>query len=1533
MKTKMKRVLALFLSLSLVLATFGDLAQVKAADYTDVTLTSTEGWNTSNDGTNWILYLNTSGYTSTDWSYKYKGFTIDVNGVTGTTTQVSSTENNRLYCTIPTSLVPTTDGTVFTIKAGQYAPDDAGTTTGINITADFQIVVSEGRLVHTTLVDPGSATTFNNTANSFYFYLYDKSGNLVSTGLESWTNFISPSWCDGTRVTQDAVANQWSLVYSGVFIDGSPMNYWDAHFKNVEAGTFYIDGLSAVSGTTVTIKGHFVSSTQADWVVQGNYYLQEISFTYDGTNWNYSSPTEYDGVTLTSTDGWNTAVSGDNWVLYLNTDSYTSTDWSYKYKGFTYECNGVTGTTGQISSAENNRLYCTIPTSVVSADNGTTFTIKAGTYDPDATGTIDGLCILNDFDIVVNEGRLMHTTVLEPASVEAFNSTANSFYFSLKDADGNGLATGCESWTNFLSPAYCDGTRIEQAKWSSIYTGVWVDGTPLAYWDAHFKNTAAGEFYIDGLSATNGTTIVVRGVFDSATQANWTSVGNFFLPELTFTYDGSTWTYVDSSSIIEHTGTPIFDESNGELGFYFTAGETAFPYDAANWSIIATAEDTEESGVFLNGEKTEVYLKKVDQDRWYVCMSDAEIVPEADDEITIAGSFVYQNHRITFEEATFTFNGTQYEGPSTTYNGTPELLEIGEYGSAAGFYFKAGDGAPYATDWSLTSTAIDGEENGVFINDVKTAIYLKKTNTDEWYVCISDAGVTLNAGDVLTVKGSFKIGNTSDTVVFTEKDFVFNGKRFSDGQFTATDFTITGLAYSDINYDTTNNRWNMYFTLSANIPGDVDSTYYPYMTYEIDGTEYTTHWFKSSSAHTVDGETIYNLYFPIEALPQTLEQEYAITVKAGTQQGRISGTNAARTDGINLTEDYQFVVGGDYEASAPTIDYTMSNGGNENGIYLSSGDAFPTIGWDYSLTKVESNDGIYVDNASTDVFIKKYEDNKYYVCLSDMGITAVEGTIVMLKGAFTTAGLNTVTFKTAKYIYTDGQWKVYTATVEIDSTGVWGDATGTSELNSADLIRIKRYLAKETEEIGLYDADLNASGNIDKYDTRLVRRLLIGDEYSRYGSNLEGAPEYTNTDDEMRLAAYVAPAYNADTIATALQTYADAGFTTIIGENRVMYGDANLDAYMKAAQNAGLDVLVQSGNIQNMAMGNITYDVNTIETEFNALLKYDNFRGLFLGDEPEIAELESHTNVLTTLKSLNAEHGKDLFIAHHPLYTEETYLWNDDSLSLPEKYLKYAETYGGLFGEFMYDFYPFRHSYSFELFENEIGAEDYMRDGWFNNLTLAATASKGKVPTGITVQSYAENLNSKDHYRDVTEADVSFQVYSALAYGMKSIQYFTYDEHWDTGVGTTNCMIYGGGKTAIYDAVKNVNAEIKAIDHMMLNFNWQGTIGIPVDDEDGLMSYVTSYDYSSPRISAYSATNDAIIGCLKDLNGYDGFMLVNAKDPIDNVSVTVSVTFNDATHAKVYIDGVESTVALTDGKYSATLTPGQGIFVIPYIAE
>lgn len=1507
--------LAMLLTLTLVLASFGEFSHVKAANNTNVKLTGTVTQHTklNDEGTIWAIYLKTEGYTSTNWDWKYDGFTYEIDGVTGTTGQVSSVTDNQLYCTIPVNELPNENGSVVTIKAGNY--DSQSGIEGIHITEDFTMVVLDGCLVHTSYVyEAWSATTFNNSATNFYFHLYDKNGQEITTPFASWNNFFSVSTYEGTRLD----SGEWSNVYSGVFVDGEPINYFDGTFKNPGGSdAFYVAGFNADEGTVLTIRGLFVSS-DSGWNVLDTCYFSEFSFTYDGTTWNFSRPTDYTKVTLTGVIEQHTKLDDakTQWNLYLTNEGLNDTDdadgWNYKYQGLTYEYNGTNYTTGQSSTSDDGlqqALYCSIPTSVLPANvpNGTQIVIKAGKYDwNNDYNKYQGIEILNDITLVVQDGYLVKKiTYTEytgtPTYVQAdVNDSKKGFYFT---AGETAFPYSPEwAWVTNAAEGDANGIFINGEKTNAFLKKYDVDGWYVVFADA-------------GVVPQVNDRITIKGAFLYETH-------RITFAETTFVYDGTNYNLY--SEVKEYQGTPVFKESGNIGGFYFTAGEQEFPYDSANWSYIAYAENGNENGVLLNGNKTSVYLKKVGADSWYVCMGDAGVVPEKENIITISGSFVYEGadakHRITFAEAQFTWDGSAYKAytPSQNYTGTPVLAEEGKYGSAAGFYFTSEDGAPYAGDWSLKYLATDGNSNGVLVNGEKTSIYLKKLSEKSWYVCLGDSSVNLKAGDIVTITGSFKAENSTDTVTFTEKSFPFNGKRFADGEYTATEFSISELQYTNTQYN--NNCWNMYFTLSTEIQGESNATYYPYMTYEIDGTSYETHWYKASDT---------SIYFVIESdkLPQNIEEEYEIVLKAGTSQGRDTGSNAARQDGINLTEDFSFTVGEEYIASTPSISYTDDGGTNVKGMFLSSYDLSPALGWGYALTKADSESGFYVYNSQTKQYdetnmcIKKVGENKYYASLSDDNDrSASEGTALMIRGSFTFRGLYKVTFKTAKFVYENGQWNVYSATVAQPSTGQVGDANGDATLNSVDIVRMLRYLNDMTNEIGVTDADMNGNGCVDEKDIALVRKYIVGliDEYGAY---VKGAPIYSNTEDEMRIAGYVSP------LQEGFADYKAAGFTTLISETITNYEDANFDSYMKAADEQGLDVLVHSDVIRAVVEGVRAFNADEIKAIYDNASKYSSFRGFMLGDEPSIVRLDAYKAVSEVLKSLDPD--IELLVTCLPTYVEdESVLSTNSSFTLAEKYADYVTSFGKALSNFTYDFYPFKYKYRYEIFGSKVGEDRYMRDDWFQNLNIVAKTAKGLFDTGITIQSYAEELNAKDHYRTVTKADLSFQVYSALAYGVKSINYFTYDEHWDEGVGTTDCMIYNGQKTDIYYGAQSVNQEIAAIDHILLKYSWQGTIGHKKDNSDGIMNHVESY--TSKRIQASSATNDAIIGCLKDENGYDGFMLVNATDPSDNKSTTVSVTFNSANRAKVYINGVESDVALNNGTYSATLTPGQGIFVIPY---
>ena len=297
--------------------------------------------------------------------------------------------------------------------------------------------------------------------------------------------------------------------------------------------------------------------------------------------------------------------------------------------------------------------------------------------------------------------------------------------------------------------------------------------------------------------------------------------------------------------------------------------------------------------------------------------------------VTISGEFINDDKTVivTFTEAKFTWNGSKWiDGELNYYQGTPRLYSEGHgnYGNAKAFYFKSEDGVP-SYNWDDRWQASDGDENGVFVCDVdaatpawtKTTSILKKVANENWYVDIANQ---LNAGDKVRIQGDFYFGNS--IVTFTQKEFVFTGTHFQEGTFTATDFTITGLRYSDISYDTSAGQWKMHFTLSAEIPGDVN-TIYPFVEYEIDGVSYTAN--ATKSEHKVSNEEYqYDLCIPMKELPQKLAREYTITIKQCSSQGRYAETTFEREDGIHLTEDYTFVVGTQYEASAPTIDYVTS---------------------------------------------------------------------------------------------------------------------------------------------------------------------------------------------------------------------------------------------------------------------------------------------------------------------------------------------------------------------------------------------------------------------------------------------------------------------------------------------------------------------------------------------------------------------------------------------------------------------------------
>lgn len=415
--------------------------------------------------------------------------------------------------------------------------------------------------------------------------------------------------------------------------------------------------------------------------------------------------------------------------------------------------------------------------------------------------------------------------------------------------------------------------------------------------------------------------------------------------------------------------------------------------------------------------------------------------------------------------------------------------------------------------------------------------------------------------------------------------------------------------------------------------------------------------------------------------------------------------------------------------------------------------------------------------------------------------------------------------------------------------------------------------------------------------------------------------------------------------------YKNAGFNLLYPENDASYDvnskgltatsfeDSTLYEYMELAEKVGLDVLVHSSRLTQLTMGSsplLDEDSKAYIAGMIAdLSAYDSFYGITLKDEPKESNYRIFEQVTNYVRSIKSDCST--LTCMLPVYGAPHLNVQVGGGAIPT-YKKYIQDYGKLEGIFCYDYYPLRWSAA--------TGENYMFATWFQNLELAAAGGKeGGFDVGVVLQSCAYGTPGgkgvSDHGRSiVTKADAGFQLYSALAYGAKTIGYFTYWQHRSEGhphitEGFYDAMVMypedngmEAVKTPAYYAVQAANLEVQKFDHVLLNYEWQGTTALKVEDKFKQMDYIA--DYKAPRILEASATADAIIGHLKDKDGYDGFMIVNVVEPSMDVTSEVTVKFREATSAIAYVEGEETEIQLgEDGSYTFTLDAGEGVFVIP----
>ncbi|MBR5473524.1 MAG: beta-galactosidase [Clostridia bacterium] len=405
----------------------------------------------------------------------------------------------------------------------------------------------------------------------------------------------------------------------------------------------------------------------------------------------------------------------------------------------------------------------------------------------------------------------------------------------------------------------------------------------------------------------------------------------------------------------------------------------------------------------------------------------------------------------------------------------------------------------------------------------------------------------------------------------------------------------------------------------------------------------------------------------------------------------------------------------------------------------------------------------------------------------------------------------------------------------------------------------------------------------------------------------------------------------------AFLQYKDAGFNVMSftnhdeeprsSENQYYLGSKRTEEALKLCKKVGLDVYLTYGN---------TWFVRDIEgrdyfgeTPFSKHDYYDEYKdiikGVHIKDEPHIDDMDAISND-TIIKDFEK------------VYPNAKYMVNIVSLAAGGEYYGYTNYYA-LFDDYMnsivkkldnpyisLDLYPF-HNITTEGDKQLAASYD-----------LIARAAK---ETGASTTMIMQASTGVEFHEELSEGDMRWQVYSALAFGAHNIQYYCYSK--PEGRDYNCCMLMPDNKTPsyLYYYVQEINNEIQSMASAMLSYDWDKSIGISGTEDiafrvaaleyESDLATLTSFKDAKNYVSA-QGTQDMIVSRFVSEKYGESYMFVNFAEK--EKANTVNAVFKDCSAIALYggdgFDGTPKIVELNeDGDCQIELAYGDGVFVVP----
>ena len=454
---------------------------------------------------------------------------------------------------------------------------------------------------------------------------------------------------------------------------------------------------------------------------------------------------------------------------------------------------------------------------------------------------------------------------------------------------------------------------------------------------------------------------------------------------------------------------------------------------------------------------------------------------------------------------------------------------------------------------------------------------------------------------------------------------------------------------------------------------------------------------------------------------------------------------------------------------------------------------------------------------------------------------------------------------------------------------------------------------------------------------------------------------------EMMIAGFLGPReeyYNVHGVAKApmirdeiFKLLAESGIN-YIDDNSFSYSGTQLEVaqdVLRLASKYNLNYFIGATDIANIgaiasssvnASGNTVYTYSnyvapytTFAAKLDELTQYKSFGGLHLRDEPSADLFLKIGEALKHIEDYNAANGTKLEGFVNLLPGVGSHRWtngqtikdangNTVTISTWSDYVRaYADMADPNFLSF--DMYPI---------QGEAGQIEY---AYFNFLGYFATVAKEKgLPMAVCIQ-VGGGEPSLPNKRQANTDEMHWNVNTSLAFGAEAMTYFIMVEppyygdnvNADT-IDSHTAINVNGEPTPYYDAIKAINSNVKAIDHVIVNGTHKGVIfngTMPNTVEPGTTTEITA-PYDGTQLTKSEAkltgiTGNALIG-VYDYEGKTALYVVNNSITSAN---TIGLTFTGNYTYEIISEGKTSWA--TGSSLSLNLAIGRGAMVIVHTSS